>query len=73
MWNMKDKTCICILGGTIQRVKEMAGMVILCVFIILLCMLFAAIGIVWLLQIVQSGNWRRLDAYEEKAKKETSC
>ncbi len=73
MWNMKDKTYICILGGTIQRVKEMAGMVILCVFIILLCMLFAAIGIVWLLQIVQSGNWRRLDAYEEKAKKETSC
>lgn len=48
MWNMKDKTCICILGGTIQRVKEMAGMVILCVYIILLCMLFVAIGIVWL-------------------------
>lgn len=45
---MKDKTCICILGGTIQRVKEMAGMVILCVYIILLCMLFVAIGIVWL-------------------------
>ena len=47
MWNMKDKTCI--LEGTIQRVKKMAGMVILCVFIILLCMLFAAIGIVRLL------------------------
>lgn len=49
MWNMKDKNCICILGGTIQRVKEIAGMVILCAFIILLCMLFVAIGIVWLL------------------------
>ncbi len=48
MWNMKDKTCICILGETIQRVKEMAGMVILCAFIILLCMMFVAIGIVWL-------------------------
>lgn len=46
MWNMKDKTCI--LGGTIQRVKEMAGIVILCAFIILLCMMFVAIGIVWL-------------------------
>ena len=43
---MKDKTCI--LGGTIQRVKEMAGIVILCAFIILLCMMFVAIGIVWL-------------------------
>ncbi len=49
MWNMKDKTCICILGGIIQRVKEIAEMVILCVFIFILCMLFAAIGIVWLL------------------------
>lgn len=48
MWNMKDKTCICILGGTIQSVKEMAGIVILCAFIILLCMMFVAIGIVWL-------------------------
>lgn len=47
MWNMKDKTYICILGEIIQRVKEVAGIVILCVFIILLCMLFAAIGIVW--------------------------
>ena len=46
MWNMKDKTCI--LGGTIQRVKEMTGIVILCAFIILLCMMFVAIGIVWL-------------------------
>lgn len=44
---MKDKTCICFLGGTIQRVKEVAGIVILCVFIILLGMLFAAVGIVW--------------------------
>ncbi len=44
---MKDKTCI--LERTIQRVKKMAGMVILCVFIILLSMLCAAIGIVWLL------------------------
>ncbi len=44
---MKDKTCICIWGGTIQRVKEVAGIVILCVFMILLCMLFAAVGIVW--------------------------
>lgn len=49
MWNMKDKTCICILGETIQRVKEIAGTIILCAFIILLCILFAAIGIVWLL------------------------
>ena len=49
MWNMKDKTSICILGGTIQRVKEMVGMGILCAFIILLCMLFAVVGIVWLL------------------------
>lgn len=47
MWNMKDKTYICILGETIQRVKEVAGMIILCVFIILLCMLFTAVAIVW--------------------------
>lgn len=44
---MKDKTCI--LEGTIQRVKEMAGMVIMFVFVILLCILCAVIGIVWLL------------------------
>ncbi len=43
---MKDKTCICILGGTMQRVKEVTGIVILSVFIILLCILFAAVGIV---------------------------
>lgn len=45
---MKNKTDICIWGETIQRIKKMAGVVILFVFIILLCMLFAAIGIVWL-------------------------
>lgn len=32
-------------------------------------MLFAVVGIVWFWQIVRSGNWRRLDVYEEKAKK----
>ena len=42
---MKDKTRICILGETIQWVKEVAGIGILCVYIILLCMLFAAVGI----------------------------
>lgn len=49
MWNMRDKTSICAFGGIIQRVKEMAGMGILCVFIILLGMLFVIVGIVWFL------------------------
>lgn len=40
---------ICVFGGTIQRVKEMAGIGILCVFIILLGMLFVIVGIVWFL------------------------
>lgn len=46
---MRDKTSICAFGVTIQRVKEMAGMGILCVFIILLCVMFATVGIVWFL------------------------
>lgn len=46
---MRDKISICAFGGTIQRVKEVARIVILCVFIILLGMLFAAVGIAWFL------------------------
>lgn len=46
---MEKKTGIRNWGEAIQRGKEIAGMVILCAFIILLCMLFAAVGIVWLL------------------------
>lgn len=42
---MENKSCIC--GTLIQRGKEIGMMAALCVFIVLLCLLFLGVGIVW--------------------------
>lgn len=46
---MENKSCIGIWEGTIQKMKEIAEIIFLCVFIILLCILFTVIRIVYLL------------------------
>ena len=62
---MKNKSCIC--GTLIRRGKKIGMIVALYVFMVLLCLLFFGVGIVW-----ELAGWKRMDAYEEKAEKETS-
>lgn len=49
MWNMENRTNICILERIVQKIRGFAGMVILCAFMILLCILFVTIWVVWLI------------------------
>ena len=65
---MKNKSCIC--GTLIRRGKKIGMIVALYVFMVLFCLLFFGVGIVW--EIGLSEGWKRMDAYEEKAEKETS-
>lgn len=44
---MGNNTGICIGERIIQRIEKYAGIAIICAFIIILCILFVTMGIVW--------------------------
>lgn len=67
---MKNKSCIC--GTLIRRGKKIGMIVALYVFMVLFCLLFLALVLYGNWQIGLSEGWKRMDAYEEKAEKETS-
>lgn len=66
----ENKSCIC--GTLIRRGKKIGMIVALYVFMVLLCLLFFGVGIVWELADWIVRRLERMDAYEEKAEKETS-
>lgn len=70
---MENKNGICIWGGVIRKVKEIAEVIIFCALMSLLCMLFVFIGIVWLLADRTVRELEKDGFYEEKTKKATSC